>query len=260
MTHGFAQDLSAQFEEVRTAAALEALLSRTAGELGFQHFALSLEPRGLDEGANELLLHDYPEEWANVYTGFGLAGRDPVRRACDHSFTGFAWNAIGRIVPLTRGDKQMLMIGRECGLGDGFTVPRHLPGLVRGTCTFVVKPGAELPVTVLPSAEIIGAMALACALRLWGIRGRPALPRLSDRQRECLLWVARGKTAAETAIILGISPETVIQHLKLARERYDVHCKQSLILSALFDGLIGFADVFQLVHHGSKDRGDARIH
>ena len=72
-----------------------------------------------------------------------------------------------------------------------------------------------------------------------------ALPRLSDRQRECLLWVARGKTAAETAIILGISTETVIQHLKMARERYEVHCSQSLILAAMFDGLIGFGDVFK---------------
>lgn len=69
--------------------------------------------------------------------------------------------------------------------------------------------------------------------------------RLSDRQRECLLWTARGKTASETAIILGISEETVVQHLKMARERYEVHCKQSLVLSALFDGLIGFGDVIR---------------
>lgn len=260
MTYGLIQELTEQFDAVRTADALQALLSRTAGELGFDHFALSLEPRGRDTRTNELLLHDYPQEWANVYTGFELAGRDPVRRACDHSFTGFAWNAISRIVPMTRGDKQMLMIGRECGLGDGFTVPRHLPGLARGTCTFVVKPGAGLPLALLPCAENIGALALACALKLWGVRGGPELPRLSDRQRECLLWVARGKTAAETAIILGISAETVIQHLKLARERYDVHCKQSLILAALFDGLIGFADVFHGANQGGGRSGDARLH
>lgn len=140
----------------------------------------------------------------------------------------------------------MLSVGRECGLGDGFTVPRHLPGLARGTCTFVVQPEKILPRLLLPTVEIIGALALACALRVWGFADRPLAPRLSDRQRECLLWAARGKTAAETAIILGISPETVVQHLKVARERYEVHCKQSLILSALFDGVIGFADVLRL--------------
>ena len=41
------------------------------------------------------------------------------------------------------------------------------------------------------------------------------------------------------------SPETVIQHLKVSRERYGVHCGQSLIISALFDGLIGFRDIFR---------------
>ncbi|WP_198045944.1 helix-turn-helix transcriptional regulator, partial [Novosphingobium aquimarinum] len=71
------------------------------------------------------------------------------------------------------------------------------------------------------------------------------VPSLTDRQRECLLWVARGKTAAETAMILEISTETVIQHLKMARERYQVHCKQSLVVAALFDGLIGFADIIR---------------
>ena len=46
-------------------------------------------------------------------------------------------------------------------------------------------------------------------------------------------------------MILGISSETVIQHLKVARERYQVHCKQSLVVSALFDGLIGFGDIIR---------------
>lgn len=258
MTFGLTQDFAARLDEVATDAALEALLCRTIKQLGFDHFALSIEPRGCETAAADLLLHD--DEWAKVYTAFELAGRDPVRRACDHSFTGFEWSAISRIVPLTRGDRQMLSVGRECGLGDGYTVPRHLPGLARGTCTFVVRPENKLPYRFLPTAEIIGALALACALRLWGLASRPLAPRLSDRQRECLLWVARGKTAAETAIILGISTETVIQHLKIARERYEVHCKQSLILSALFDGVIGFADVFRLrVPHKSvratADRG-----
>ena len=139
----------------------------------------------------------------------------------------------------------MLAVGQECGIADGYTVPRHLPGEARGTCTFVVRNDDRLPRPSLLVAEIIGAVAMASALRLSGSACKPAKATLSDRQRECLLWSARGKTAAETAIILGISCETVIQHLKLARERYDVHCRQSLVLCALFDGLIGFDDIFR---------------
>ena len=246
-----AQELGAAFFEIETANELKDALKRASQRMGFDHFALSLEARTSDDSDTEMLLHDYPDEWAKVYTVFDLAGRDPVRRACDKAFAGFAWEGIGQLIPMTRGDRQMLAVGRECGIGDGFTVPRHLPGMARGTFTFAVAPDKSLPHRWLVVAEYLGTLALSMALKISGMARPVALPRLSDRQRECLLWVARGKTAAETAIILGISSETVIQHLKMARERYEVHCSQSLILAAMFDGLIGFGDVF-------KGQGDFR--
>lgn len=240
-----AEEIASELLEVQSAVSLSAVLARGTRRLGFDHYALSLDPRSTDARAAGLLIHDYPDEWAKVYVGFDLAGRDPVRRACDKSFTGFEWGAIDQLIPLTRGDRQMLAVGQECGIGDGYTVPRHLPGEARGTCSFVVRPGEDLPRPILFAAEIVGGIALASALRISGTFQNPGKAVLSDRQRECLLWSARGKTSAETAIILGISDETVIQHLKLARERYDVHCRQSLILCALFDGLIGFDDIFR---------------
>ncbi len=238
-----AELFASELDNVASIAQLDELLAIFSRKLGFDHFALSLEVRSEFTSVEALLLHDYPEEWAKVYCGFELAGQDPVRRACDKTFTGFTWQAIEDIIPLTRGDRQMLHVGRDCGIGDGFTVPRHLPGLARGTCTFAVAPDRPLPGNLFTTAEAIGALALRSALDMAFLPNDSVPPALTDRQRECLLWVARGKTAAETAIILGIGTETVIQHLKMARERYHVHCKQSLIVAALFDGLIGFSDL-----------------
>lgn len=240
-----AEEFASELINVRSDTELDNALRQVSRRLGFDHFALSLEMRSTSREAPGLLLHDYPDEWARVYIAFDLAGQDPVRRACDKTVIGFAWDWIGKLVPLTRGDRQMLAVGRECGIGNGYTVPRHLPGVGRGTCTFAVKPERELPRRCFALAELVGTLALSCALGLAAARSEQTVPALSDRQRECLLWVARGKTAAETGMILGISTETVIQHLKLARERYQVHCKQSLVVSALFDGLIGFADIIR---------------
>ena len=240
-----AEELSADFFETDSETALGTSLGRATQTMGFDHFALSFDYRmGRKQGA-AMLVHDYPDEWAKVYVAFDLAGNDPVRRACEKAVTGFAWNTLERLIPLTRSDRQMLAVGRECGVGDGYTVPRHLPGEASGSCTFAVRPGASLPARMLLVAEIVGAFALANALRITGAVRAPSKPVLSDRQRECVLWSARGKTAGEIATILGISAETVVQHLKVARERYDVHCRQSLILRALFDGLIGFGDIFK---------------
>jgi len=245
MTLLLAEDLALQFLEVSTEAALRAVLDSATRQMGFDHYALSYTPRPERALEASLLFHDYPEAWARVYTGFDLAGRDPVRRACDKSLCGFEWRNLGQLIPMTCGDRHMLAVGQRCGVGDGYTVPRHIPGEASGSCSFVVRPGVDLPRTRLMAAEIVGGFALTSARRLAGLRQVPAKPVLSDRQRECVVWSARGKSAPEIAIILGISRETVIQHLKMARERYEVHCRQSLVLHALYDGLVGFADVFR---------------
>jgi LuxR family transcriptional activator of conjugal transfer of Ti plasmids len=42
---------------------------------------------------------------------------------------------------------------------------------------------------------------------------------LSPRERECLLWIARGKTYREAATITGIAYGTVKTYLDLARHK-----------------------------------------
>lgn len=211
--------------------------------LNFDHFAISYEDRSLSESRNSILIHDYPDPWAQTYIGFELGGNDPVRRACERTVTGFAWRDLGRFVPLTNGDRRMLSVSSANGIADGYTVPRHLPGLASGSCTFAMRPDRALPGDMLGLAELLGAHAIAAARRIADRTPEIPKPVLTERQRECVLWSARGKTAAETAAILGITEDTVVQHLKIARERYDVHSGYALILCSLFDGLISFADI-----------------
>ena len=49
---------------------------------------------------------------------------------------------------------------------------------------------------------------------------RPAFPvHLSNREEQCLLWAARGKTYQEIAMILGLAFGTVKTHLDTARHK-----------------------------------------
>lgn len=52
--------------------------------------------------------------------------------------------------------------------------------------------------------------------------GSNAVTKLTDRQRDCLQLLARGLRVKEIAIELGISPETVKQHLASARKMMGV--------------------------------------
>lgn len=222
----------------------EALL-RVAFDMGFDHFALSLEIGLGSEAGASILLHNYPAAWADVYTGFNLAASDPVRRTAERSILGFRWGEMPALIPITPAEQAMFETGRRHGIVDGFTVPRHLPGELIASCSFVTGPDRTLPADALLAAELLGAFTIEHARRISGWVPPVARLKITDRQRDCVLWAAREKTDSEIAQILEISRGTVIQHLKGARERCYALNRTSLVLSALYDGLISFSDIFR---------------
>ena len=74
----FAQEFGASFFEIKTANELKDALKQASQRMGFDHFALSLEARASDDADTQMLLHDYPDEWAKVYTSFDLVPRAPA--------------------------------------------------------------------------------------------------------------------------------------------------------------------------------------
>ena len=80
--------------------------------------------------------------------------------------------------------------------------------------------GGEIPVHLLP--KLSGEIFL-----MFGVDGEragteEAMAILTKRQREIMEWIAEGKTSAEAAIILGISPRTVEKHLEAVFQRLGV--------------------------------------
>jgi DNA-binding CsgD family transcriptional regulator len=62
--------------------------------------------------------------------------------------------------------------------------------------------------------------------------------RLTDRERDVLAWAARGKTAADTADILGVSEETVNTHVRHALKKLGATSKTHGVAKAIYLGLI----------------------
>ena len=213
-------------------------------KMGFDHFAAAYDQWIAGKRSINSLSHDYPDNWGKFYVEFGLNDCDPVRRAGEVSFTGFIWREMRRFIPMTRRDLKMLSLGRDYGIADGYTVPRHMPGIASGSCTFAVGPNTRFPVEMLPVAEGVGALALVTLKRISGVVQPGPKPVLSDRQRDCVLLNARGCTARQIAELLGIGAGTVVHHLRLARERYDVHSSEALLVCALVDRLFSLADVW----------------
>ncbi len=64
------------------------------------------------------------------------------------------------------------------------------------------------------------------------------LPRLTRREGDVLLWAARGKTAWETAQLLGLTERTVKFYLARACARLEVRNKTHAVALCLKHGLI----------------------
>ena len=66
---------------------------------------------------------------------------------------------------------------------------------------------------------------------------------LTPRERECLLWSARGKTYPEIALITGLAYSTVKSHLDGARYKLNCAILPAATAMAVARGLITLDDL-----------------
>jgi LuxR family quorum-sensing system transcriptional regulator CciR len=229
---------------IETEDELALALSDVARELGFRYFALTHHV-DVRRSSAAVRIHNYPDGWAEWFDAQSLGTSDPVHRASNVTSVGFPWSRLPEMIALTDKDRRILALARREGIGDGFTVPAHVPGEAHGSCSFACAPDEPLSDEHLPLAQLVGAFAFEAARRMRRMRFSNGPVHLTDRQRECVMWAARGKTDWEIARILGISEATVGEHLRHAFERYGVTKRTLVAVHALFDGTIGFLDVLR---------------
>jgi LuxR family transcriptional regulator, quorum-sensing system regulator CciR len=227
---------------LETQEALAGALAEVSRDLGFRYFALTHHV-DVRRSSAAIRIHNYPDGWAEWFDEQALGATDPVHRASNVTSVGFAWSKLPEMISLTADDRSVLDLARRQGIGEGFTVPAHVPGEAHGSCSFACVTGERFADEHVALLQLVGAFAFEAARRMQRMQFAQGPIVLTDRQRECVMWAARGKSDWEIARILGISGETVGEHLRHARERYGVGKRTLVAIHALFDGTIGFLDV-----------------
>jgi LuxR family transcriptional regulator, quorum-sensing system regulator CciR len=197
-------------------------LSDIVSDLGFSYFALTHHAHPSLWKTMAIGLHNCPSEWLTGYTNGKLYRNDPILAACACTTIAFRWDELPTLIDMTPDRVAVLSSFKGVGIGSGMTIPIHIQSEPSGSCSFATSTGQEFPSGNLFAAQIIGAFAFQTARELAGLTRSTALsPRrfLTPRQRDCLLWAMRGKSDWEIAKILGLSKETVTQHIDMARER-----------------------------------------
>lgn len=247
--------------EAKSLPEISDVLSEATREFDFDYFAL-VQRVNSRLSIGPVQLSDYPAEWIALLDATDYYVHDPVLIACEKSVAPFSWDAIPNMFDLSKHQKTYMASARAAGLDAGYTVPIHVPGSASGLCSFVTTKGRELPQDSLPAAQYLACFAFEAARRLVddtpGDDGVPTritdAPRLTQRQHDCVVLAARGKSNWVTAKLLGLSPDTVHKYLESAKRRYGVSSRTELVVRALYDGQLSFTDIIHDAEPG-RDRG-----
>jgi LuxR family transcriptional regulator, quorum-sensing system regulator CciR len=246
-TWSAATDFARGIATVVSKEALQNALADTCQRVGIRYFALS---HHVDFSASPqaLRVHNYPDGWEDWYDANRHGLTDPIHRASHFTVRGFYWREVPQLIPVNRNDRKLLGLGKQIGLGEGVTVPAHVPGEAHGSCSFVTAAGTRLPEDALPWAQTVGMFAFEVARRLQRRSQGVPSPRISERQRQCAALAGRGLTDRLIAGKLGIGLQSVMEHMREARARLGVGTRTQLVIGLLAAGELCIDDVWPRFH------------
>ncbi|MCR6632920.1 MAG: LuxR family transcriptional regulator [Magnetospirillum sp.] len=182
---------------------------------------------------------DYPAEWVRRYLEQGYADVDAVVLEGQRSPLPFHWRTA-----LARPDygataERVFHEAAAFAIHDGFSVPVHGPGGFAMLSMVVDDPSLFQP-NGARRRQTLHLMAmhfhLSCE-RALGAASQPAV-QLTPREREVLLWTAKGKTGWEISQLLRLAERTVTFHMENARAKLGASSRSHAVVKAVTLGLI----------------------
>jgi LuxR family transcriptional regulator, quorum-sensing system regulator BjaR1 len=232
-----ALDFIDKVEEVDTESGMLDILFHEMSAYGFTSFIVSGLPPRNTSLADYTMLNGWPPDWFAQYSGKFYCDTDAIAIRARETVEPFFWNeVVPQITPGSAADK-IMKEAREFGLHDGLLVP--IFGL-NGDQSVVSMAGQ----TIDCNAKSRGALYLMAmyahnkisSLHARSRRKSKRIDRsvgLSVRERECLQWIASGKTDWETGEILSISLNTVSAHIRNATTKLQAVNRTQAVVKAL---------------------------
>lgn len=232
---------------------IAASTERLALRLGFEWFHVV---DFFDTTAQEVIhnLHNAPMEMRAYHERVAAIRCDTIIKRAASSYIPFRWTDADYARDDTI-DQETLTRRVSAGYRSGFAA--HACAVRSQCCIFVVSTGrpdtGEGSSTMRVMADVLlAASYIQTALE----RVAPyQIPKLRPRELDCLHWCIAGKTAKETAKILGITERTVNQHLGRVMELLGVSTKTMAVKKARSLGLLPEHSLEAVRSRYTEDRG-----
>ncbi|SJM34860.1 LuxR family transcriptional regulator [Mesorhizobium delmotii] len=175
---------------------------------------------------------NYPDEWQQRYFEMGYDKIDPIIKASRTRPGAFRWSEVHNDASTTEDGRRVFDEAATFGLRSGISVPLRGPGGSFAIMSFARPGGREFPNRAVTYLQLA---ALHFHLRATKFATSTAIeqaPNLSVREKECILWTARGKSSWEIGVILGISVNTVNFHIKKVKQKLDTSSRTAAAIKA----------------------------
>jgi DNA-binding CsgD family transcriptional regulator len=226
-------EVAEQIDTAETAFDALAHLTKAAARHGFAAAACMelVIPDQMPPDA--LVLLNLPLPWVEHYIANDFAVVDPVLGQVLKGTAPFTWEEAA--VGARHGARRVMNEAADFGLRAGITFPMHGANGYRAELTlagdrFTDDPKALRALRFLAISTHDRARALIPRLSL------APPPKLSDRERECLHWVAGGKSDWAISQIIGISEATVHWHIERAKRKFAASTRIQAVVAAIRAG------------------------
>ncbi|AJD43935.1 LuxR family transcriptional regulator protein (plasmid) [Rhizobium gallicum bv. gallicum R602sp] len=181
---------------------------------------------------------NYPEEWQKRYFEMGYAFIDPIIKKSRKRTGAFPWSEVYNDESTTEIERRFFDEAATFGLRSGLSVPLHGPDGSFAVMSFAQSWDRQFQKQTTPYLEL-AALHFHQRVDNWLKSSRiESAPSLSIREKECMLWVARGKSSWDIGTILGISKNTVNFHMKNVMRKLDAASRTVAALKAVEFGII----------------------
>jgi DNA-binding CsgD family transcriptional regulator len=212
-------------QESNECASIEALtlsFEKYITQIGFDKFVYSLMRGSVSKFGNTHhgIARSYPETWMKHYVERNYIKFDPTYRWAIKHRGAFTWQHMQKTLPLTKGERRVMLEADEAGLKNGVSLSIYGPqGEVMGFGFASSLPKLDINKNDLSILHALSNQFHLAYMALQEAHNTPTNIVLSDRQRDILRWMAVGKDRTQIADIMSISEETVKAYLK------DIYCK-----------------------------------
>jgi LuxR family quorum sensing-dependent transcriptional regulator len=233
-------DVIDSFSQIGSSQKLVEAYQALIQQFGFKVFCIGDVSAPHEARPNRVWAGSWPEGWAKLFMEKNFAPVDPVVHQMLVQHTGFRWRDVRMRVSGIGAD--VMDSARDFSMKDGFGIPVH--SRAGGKIIGITMAGPECALDAREEASLHLAT-IYFEARLEALRAleskpitepqelTPAVIKLTTRERDCLSWVASGKTDWEIGQILGISAATTKEYVNRAMHKLDAVTRAQAVARAM---------------------------